>query len=106
MRLLRRHRIRKETRLKEDENSTNSPGSHEKTESYKRKSKDSSENSFRMIWELIVWPLILENDRAFFAVEEYKVKLDEICEVYEMQAVKLSGFLIALVAKGCLLDSF
>jgi hypothetical protein len=25
-----------------------------------------------MIWELIVWPLILENDRAFSAVEEYK----------------------------------
>ena len=100
MRLLHRHRIRKETRLKEDENPTNSPGSHEKTEGYKRKSKDSTENSLRMIWELIVWPLILENYRAFFAVEEYKVKVDELCEVYEMQVLKLSGFLIALVAKG------
>jgi len=103
MRLLHRRRIRKETRLKEDENPTNSPGSHEKTESYKRKSKDSTENSLRMIWELIVWPLILENDRAFFAVEEYKVKVDELCEVYEMQVLKLSGFLIALVAKGLLI---
>jgi hypothetical protein len=81
MRLLHAHRIRKETRLKEDENPTNSPGSHEKTESYKRKSKDSTENSLKMIWELIVWSSILENDRAFFAVKEYKVKVDELCEV-------------------------
>jgi hypothetical protein len=97
MRLLRRHRIRKETRLKEDENSTN------------RKRRATKENQKillkirRMIWELIVWPLILENDRAFFAVEEYKVKVDELCEVYEMQVLKLSGFLIALVAKGLLI---
>jgi len=103
MRLLRRHRIRKEIRLKEDENPTNSPGNHGKTESDKRKSKDSTENSLRMIWELIVWPLILENDRAYFAVEEYKVKMDKLCEVYEIQPVKLSGFLIALVAKGLLI---
>ena len=103
MRLLPRHRIRKEIRLKEDENTTNSPGNHGKTESDKRKSKDSTENSLRMIWELIVWPLILENDRAYFAVEEYKVKMDKLCEVYEIQPVKLSGFLIALVAKGLLI---
>ena len=36
-------------------------------------------------------------------MEEYKVKVDELCEVYEMQVLKLSGFLIALVAKGLLI---
>jgi hypothetical protein len=99
MRLLRRHR------LKEDENPTYSPGNHGKVESDKRKSKDSTENFLRMIWELVVWPLILENDRAYFAVEEYKVKMDELCQVYEIQPVKLSGFLIALGAKGLLTKS-
>ena len=34
---------------------------------------DSTENFLRMIWELVVWPLILENNRAYFAVEEYRV---------------------------------
>lgn len=101
MRLLRKHRIRKERRLKEDENRY-SPGNHGKAESDKRKSKDSTEYFLRMIWELVVWPLILENDRAYFAVEEYRVKMDELCEVYEIQPLKLSGFLIALVAKGLL----
>jgi hypothetical protein len=67
-----------------------------------RKTKDSTENFLRMIWELVVWPLILENDRAYFAVEEYRVKMAELCAVYEIQPVKLSGILIALVAKGLL----
>lgn len=102
MRLLRRHRIRKQTRLKGDENPIYSPGNHGKVEGDKRKSKDSTENFLRMIWELVVWPLILEKGRAYFAVEEYRVKMDELCEVYEIQPVKLSGFLIALVAKGLL----
>jgi hypothetical protein len=101
MRLLRKHRVRKESRLKEEDNPY-SPGNHEKADSDKRKSKDSTENFLRMIWELVVWPLILENDRAYFAAEEYRVKMDELCEVYEIQSVKLSGFLIALVAKGLL----
>jgi hypothetical protein len=102
MRLLRRPRMRKETRLKETENPTYSPGNHGKVEGDKRKSKDSTENFLRMIWELVVWPLILENERAYFAVGEYRVKMDELCEVYGIQPVKLSGFLIALVAKGLL----
>ena len=101
MRLLRKHRVRKESRLKEDENPY-SPSNHGNAESDKRKSKDSTENFLRMTWELVVWPLILENDRAYFAVEEYRVKMDELCEVYEIQPIKLSGFLIALVAKGLL----
>jgi hypothetical protein len=107
MHLLRRHRIRKETRLKEDENPTYSQDNQKillggKAEGDKRKSKDSTENFLRMIWELVVWPLILENDRPCFGVEEYRVKTHELCQVYEIQPVKLSGFLIALVAKGLL----
>lgn len=101
MRLLRKYRVRKESRLKEDHNPF-SPGNHGKAESDKRESKGSTENFLRMIWELVVWPLILENDRAYFAVEEYRVKMEELCEVYGIQPGKLSGFLIALVAKGLL----
>jgi hypothetical protein len=62
MHLPRKHGIRKESRLKEDENAYG-PGRSDKV-----KSKDSTENFLRMIWELLVWPLILENNRAYFAV--------------------------------------
>ncbi|PWU79062.1 MAG: hypothetical protein DLM72_19340 [Candidatus Nitrosopolaris wilkensis] len=63
---------------------------------------DSTENLLRMIWELVVWPLILENDRTYFTVVEYRVKMAEFCAVYEIQPLKLSGLLIAMVAKGLL----
>jgi hypothetical protein len=88
--------------LNEDENPTYSPDNHWKVEGDKRKSKDSTENFLRMLWELVVWPLILENDRPYFVVQEYRIKMHELCEVYEIDPVKLSGFLIALVAKGLL----
>ncbi len=75
---------------------------NEKENSTKTKAKDSTENLLRMIWELVVWPLILENDRTYFAVEEYRVKMAELCAVYEIQPLKLSGLLITMVAKGLL----
>jgi hypothetical protein len=92
--------MHKETRLKGDENPTCRPGNHGKVEGDKR--KDSTENFLRMIWELVVWPLILQNGRPYFVVEEYRVKMYELCKVYEIQPVKLSGLLIALIEKGLL----
>jgi hypothetical protein len=105
MRLLRRHGGGKERRLKDDGNAVeNEKGQyHEKEKSNNTtRAKDSTENLLRMIWELVVWPLILENDRTYFTVEEYRVKMAEFCAVYEIQPLKLSGILIAMVAKGLL----
>jgi hypothetical protein len=105
MRLLRRHGGGKERRLKDDGNAVeNEKGQyHEKEKSNNTtRAKDSTENLLRMIWELVVWPLILENDRTYFTVEEYRVKMAEFCAVYEIQPLKLSGLLIAMVAKGLL----
>ncbi len=56
---------------------------------------DSTEILLRMIWELVVWPLILEINRTYFTVEEF-------CAIYEIQPLKISGLLIAMVAKGVL----
>jgi hypothetical protein len=105
MRLLRRHGGGKERRLKDDGNAVeNEKGQyHEKEKSNNTtRAKDSTENLLRMIWELVVWPLILENNRTYFTVEEYRVKMAEFCAVYEIQPLKLSGILIAMVAKGLL----
>jgi hypothetical protein len=106
MHLLRRHGGGKERKLKDDGNAIENEERrqyHEKEKSNnKARTKDSTENLLRMIWELVVWPLILENDRTYFSVEEYRVKMAEFCAVYEIQPLKLSGLLIAMVAKGLL----
>jgi hypothetical protein len=69
------------------------------------RSKDSTETHLRMIWELVVWPLILEIDMSYFSVEEYRQKMSEFCANYEIQPLKISGLLIAMVAKGLLTKS-
>src|SRR5712691_1503676 len=105
MRLLRRHGRGKERRLKDDGTAIENEERqyHEKDKSNNTtRAKDSTENLLRMIWELVVWPSILENDRTYFTVEEYRVKMAEFCAGYEIQPVKLSGLLIAMVAKGLL----
>jgi hypothetical protein len=105
MHLLRRHGRGKERRPKDDGNVVENEERqyHEKEKSNNTtRAKDSTENLLRMIWELVVWPLILENDRTYFTVEEYRVKMAEFCAVYEIQPLKLSGLLIAMVAKGIL----
>jgi hypothetical protein len=93
MHLLRRHGRGKERRLKDDGNAIENEERqyHEKEKSNNTtRAKDSTENLLRMIWELVVWPLILENDRTYFTVEEYRVKMAEFCAVYEIQPMKLS----------------
>jgi hypothetical protein len=105
MHLLRRHGRGKERRLKDDDNGVENEELqyHEKEKSNNTtRAKDSTGDLLRMIWELVVWPLILENDRTYFTVEEYRVKMAEFCAVYEIQPLKLSGLLIAMVANGLL----
>jgi hypothetical protein len=79
MHLLRRHGGGKERKLKDDSNAIENEKRrqyHEKEKSNnKARTKDSTENLLRMIWELVVWPLILENDRTYFSVEEYRAKM-------------------------------
>jgi hypothetical protein len=66
------------------------------------RSRDSTETQLRMIWELVVWPLMHEIDRTYFNVEDYRPKVAEFCANYEIQPLKISGLLIAMVAKGLL----
>src|SRR5713226_8299381 len=98
MHLLRRHGGGKERRLKDDGNAIENEErrqSHEKEKNNNTtRAKDSTENLLRMIWELVVWPSILENDRTYFTIEEYRVRMAEFCAVYEIQPLKLSGLLI------------
>lgn len=71
----------------------------------KRKGKHAyaTENR-RFVWEYIVWPLILQVDRQYFTLQEYRTKRDEFSIIHNIQQPpsRLSGGLISLVDKGIL----
>ncbi|HET7149646.1 MAG TPA: hypothetical protein VFI73_14255 [Candidatus Nitrosopolaris sp.] len=105
MRLLRRNGEGKKRKLADDGIVTENKElqySEKENSNNPARAKNSTENLLRMIWELVVWPLILENERMYFTIEEYRAKIAELCAIYEIQPLKLSGLLIAIVAKGLL----
>ena len=56
----------------------------------------------RLIWDTVVWPLILENNKPYFTKEEYQQKRLIFSTKNDIPASKLSGGLISLVIKGIL----
>lgn len=67
----------------------------------KGKYATSTENRKR-IWELVIWPMILELDRNYFLMEEYRTKRDRICKTMNLPRSKVAGGLVSLMNKGIL----
>ena len=57
----------------------------------------------RIVWEKIVWPLILEVDDVAFSVKQYQKKRDEICQKNNLKISETSRGLASLLQKGILL---
>ena len=57
----------------------------------------------RMVWEQIVWPLILEIDDVAFSVKQYQKKRDQICQKSNLKISDISRGLASLLQKGILL---
>jgi len=57
----------------------------------------------RLIWEMIVWPLIIEQNRPYFSIHEYQSKRVLFSKESNIPSSKLSGGLISLVVKGILI---
>ena len=57
----------------------------------------------RMVWEKIVWPLILEIDDVTFSVKQYQKKRDQICQKNNLKISEISRGLASLLQKGMLL---
>jgi hypothetical protein len=57
----------------------------------------------RLIWEMIVWPLIIEQNKPYFSINEYQSKRVLFSKVSNIPSSKLSGGLISLVVKGILI---
>ena len=78
----------------------------EDTKANKVKSKGkhaSSTENRRMVWEKVVWPLILEANRSYFNLKEYHTKRDEFCRLYNIQPSKVAGGFVSLLIKGILI---
>ena len=57
----------------------------------------------RMVWEKIVWPLILEIDDVAFSVKQYQTKRDQICQKNNLKISDISRGLASLLQKGMIL---
>ena len=57
----------------------------------------------RIVWEQIVWPLILEIDDVAFSVKQYQKKRDQICQKNNLKISDISRGLASLLQKGLLL---
>jgi len=68
----------------------------------KGKTASSTENR-RMVWEKIIWPLILDVNRSYFILKEYHVKRDQFCQMYKMRPSKVAGGVVSLLVKGILI---
>jgi hypothetical protein len=70
----------------------------------KRKGKHaSSTENRRMVWEKIIWPLILDLNRSYFILKEYHVKRDQFCQTYKIRPSKVAGGVVSLLVKGILI---
>ena len=57
----------------------------------------------RVVWEKIVWPLILEIDDVTFSVKQYQKKRDQISQKHNLKISDISRGLASLLQKGILL---
>src|SRR3712207_8763024 len=67
----------------------------------KGKHASSTENR-RMVWENVVWPLVLEAGRSYFMLNEYHVKRDSFCKKSGVSPSRVAGGFVSLLVKGIL----
>ena len=56
----------------------------------------------RMVWEKVVWPLILEINDLTFSVKQYQKKRDEVSQKNNFKISEMSRGLASLLQKGIL----
>ena len=65
----------------------------------KGKHASSTENR-RLVWENVVWPLVLEVNRSYFTLREYHVKRDAFCKETGAAPSKVAGGFVSLLIKN------
>jgi len=56
----------------------------------------------RLVWEKVMWPLILELNSVSFTMEQYKKKRNEVCKELNILPSRIAGGFVSLLLKGML----
>lgn len=56
----------------------------------------------RLVWEKVMWPLILELNAVSFTMKEYKKKRDDVCKEMNIPPSRIAGGFVSLLLKGML----
>jgi hypothetical protein len=56
----------------------------------------------RLVWEKVMWPLILELNSVSFTLNQYKKKRNEICKDLNIPPSRIAGGFVSLLLKGML----
>lgn len=62
----------------------------------------SATESRRLVWEKVMWPLILELNSVSFTIEQYKKKRNEVCKELNIPTSRIAGGFVSLLLKGML----
>ena len=54
----------------------------------------------RIVWEDVMWPLIVDLEKSYFTLEEYRIKRNEVCKNKNFIPKEISGGFISLLHKG------
>ena len=62
-------------------------------ENYKSKERKkgkhaSSTENRRLVWEYVIWPLVLDVNRNYFTLNEYHTQRDTVCKEKEYPSIK------------------
>ncbi len=68
----------------------------------KGKHASSTENR-RLVWEYVIWPLVLDVNRNYFALKEYHIQRDTVCKERNILPSKVAGGFVSLLVKGILI---
>jgi len=59
----------------------------------------------RLTWDLVVWPMLLQLNRPYFTLNEFRIKRNEICIKYGIKCSNLRGGLVSLTYRGLLIKN-
>lgn len=56
----------------------------------------------RIVWEHIIWPIIVKTKKPYFTLKEYHLKRDEFISAYNIHGWDLGYGLSSLISRGIL----
>jgi len=57
----------------------------------------------RIVWEKVVWPIILEINDITFSIKQYQKKRDEVCHNNNFKISEMSRGLASLLQRGIII---